>query len=119
MKIPLTVKIESEHAEVSNCAEREPYALMVLGDSMLPEFEDGEIIIIEPVLDLMHDGSFVIAEHDGELIFRQVLFREDGLYLNPLNDAYPMQKLARKEDVKGVITQKKRPGKRHIHKNYD
>ena len=34
--------------EASNCSSAEPYALMVLGDSMLPEFEEGEIIVVEP-----------------------------------------------------------------------
>ena len=32
----------------SGCAASEPFALRVLGDSMLPEFAEGAIIIIDP-----------------------------------------------------------------------
>jgi len=32
----------------TGCAASEPFALRVLGDSMLPEFADGSIIIIDP-----------------------------------------------------------------------
>ena len=46
--------------ESSGCAEAEPYALRVLGDSMLPEFKDGAIIVIDPA-GAIRDGSYVIA----------------------------------------------------------
>jgi DNA polymerase V len=43
------------------CAAAEPFALMVLGDSMEPEFREGEVILIEPE-GLATDGSFVLAQ---------------------------------------------------------
>ena len=103
--------------ETSACSSAEPYALMVLGDSMLPEFEEGEIIIIEPE-GLAHDGSYVVAWHKDEYIFRQLVQRNDRWYLKPLNDLYPTDEVAGLEVVKGVITQKKKPGKRSSMKSY-
>ena len=103
--------------ETSACSSAEPYALMVLGDSMLPEFEEGEIIIIEPE-GLAHSGSYVVAWHKDEYIFRQLVQHSDRWYLKPLNDLYPTDEVPRLEVVKGVITQKKKPGKRSSMKSY-
>jgi len=35
----------------TGCADHEPYALRVLGDSMEPEFADGCIVIVDPAGD--------------------------------------------------------------------
>ena len=42
-------------------AAAKSFALRVLGDSMAPEFNDGEIIIIEPD-GALRDGSYVLAQ---------------------------------------------------------
>lgn len=103
--------------EESACANAEPYALMVLGDSMLPEFEEGEIIIIEPE-GLAHDGSYVVAWHKDEYIFRQLVQHDGRWHLKPLNDIYSTDEVSGPEIVKGVVTQKKKPGKRSSMKSY-
>ena len=55
---------------------------------MAPEFNDGEIIIIEPD-GALKDGSFVLAQLAGEWIFRQLRRRGDGWALHALNPARP------------------------------
>ncbi len=127
MQIPMTQKKiipiipHSEGPEIADetsaCSSAEPYALMVLGDSMLPEFEEGEIIIIEPE-GLAHDGSYVIAWHKDEYIFRQLVQHGERWYLKPLNDLYSTDEVPGLEVVKGVITQKKKPGRRSSMKSY-
>jgi SOS-response transcriptional repressor LexA len=111
-----TIPIQ-EVNEASNCASAEPYALMVLGDSMLPEFEEGEIIVVEPS-GLVKDGSFVVAFVNEEYIFRQVVQHEEGWMLKPLNIVYPNLPIDDLEPVKGVVIMKKRPGKRSEQKRY-
>lgn len=101
----------------SSCEENEPYVLMVLGDSMLPEFEEGEVIVIQPGMP-PQDGNYVVALHNGEYTFRQLVKLDDQWQLKALNDSYPTEPLASLEDVKGVITQKKSPGGRKNRKNY-
>lgn len=103
--------------ETSNCAGSEPYALMVLKDSMLPEFEEGEIIVVEPS-GLVKDGSYVVAFVNEEYIFRQVVKHEDGWMLKPLNPIYPNIPIADIDAAKGVVIMKKRPGKRSAQKRY-
>jgi phage repressor protein C with HTH and peptisase S24 domain len=100
------------------CEDKEPYALMVLGDSMEPEFREGEVLVIEPGANY-RDGSYVIAYHNDEYIFRQLRAIKGQLFLTPLNPNYVSEQLSGPEAIKGVITQKKMPGGRHNRKNYD
>ncbi len=114
------IPIAAEHAE-SACSGAESFALMVLGESMLPEFAEGDIVIIEPE-GLAKDGAYVLAYHDDEWIFRQLLAEGDSWRLHPLNAAYPEIAIsdlaALKTAVKGVIIQKTRPGRRRELKHY-
>ncbi|GAB4167389.1 MAG: hypothetical protein Fur0039_05080 [Rhodocyclaceae bacterium] len=111
------IRIASADPALDACSSAEPYALMVLGDSMLPEFSEGEVIVVEPE-GLAREGAFVVAFHDGEHIFRQLLRRGDGWLLHPLNAAYPDAPIADLAAVKGVVIQKQRPGVRGSRKSY-
>ncbi|HHB93328.1 MAG TPA: S24 family peptidase [Thioploca sp.] len=100
---------------MNNCG-REPFALQVLGDSMLPEFKEGHIIIIEPD-GVVENGSYVLAIHEKEYIFRQLIIDDENYFLKPLNSSYPTLEIPTLEDIKGVITQ--RAGtRRKEHKKY-
>lgn len=99
------------------CSGAEPFALMVLGDSMAPEFTEGEIIIIEPE-GLAQDGSFVLAQVRGEYIFRQLRERDGRWRLEALNPRYPALDIPDLAAVKGVVIQKQNPGTRRSRKSY-
>lgn len=86
------------------CSESEPYALRVLGDSMLPEFKEGAVIVIDPA-GAMRDGSYVVAMHNDELIFRQLRIHDDKYFLQPLNDLYDTVEIPGLSAVTGVISQ--------------
>ncbi|HSD60747.1 MAG TPA: S24 family peptidase [Burkholderiales bacterium] len=99
------------------CSGAEPFALMVLGDSMAPEFAEGEIIIIEPE-GLAQDGSFVLAQVSGEYIFRQLRERDGRWRLEALDPRYPALDIPDLGAVKGVVIQKQKPGARRSRKSY-
>jgi DNA polymerase V len=101
----------------TSCSGSDPVALMVLGDSMEPEFVEGEIIVIE-MDGHVTDGSYVLAWHNEEYIFRQVIKRDDGWVLHALNPGYPDAPIASLDAIKGVITLKKKPGSRKSVKYY-
>lgn len=103
--------------EPSSCSEAEAFALMVLGDSMAPEFVEGDIIIIEPE-GVATDGSYVLAQADGEWIFRQLAKAGQAWELRPLNPAYAATAIPDLASVKGVIIQKSKPGRRKAAKRY-
>jgi len=99
------------------CSESEPYALRVLGDSMQPEFKEGVVIVIDPA-GAIRDGSYVIATHNDELIFRQLRILEDKYFLQPLNDLYDTVEISGLDAVTGVVSQ--RAGRRRKdRKHYD
>jgi DNA polymerase V len=90
---------------MSGCAGSEPFALRVLGDSMEPEFSEGDIIIIEPGVPV-DDGCYVVAEHDGEYVFRRLCIEHDKWCLKPLNPEYPAMEVPGREAIKGRIISK-------------
>ncbi|HJV70574.1 S24 family peptidase [Ideonella sp.] len=99
------------------CSGGESFALRVLGDSMAPEFLEGEIIIVEPE-GLAVDGSYVLAWHREEWTFRQL--RRDGAQwrLHALNPAHPDAPAISLNAVRGVVIQKAIPGRRRASKRY-
>jgi SOS-response transcriptional repressor LexA len=90
---------------------------MVMGHSMAPEFQEGEIIIIEPD-GLVKHGSYVLAWHQEEWTFRQLLQAEHGWTLHALNPAFADAPLVDMSAVRGVIIQKALPGRRRASKHY-
>jgi SOS-response transcriptional repressor LexA len=98
------------------CSASEPFALRVLGDSMLPEFAEGAIIIIDPE-GTIRDGCYVMAEVKNEYIFRQLRIVENKYYLQPLNDLYDTVEISGEDVIQGVITQKA-GRRRKDHKHY-
>ena len=98
------------------CSELEPYALLVTGDSMAPEFWDGCIIIIEPGSVARHD-SFVVVDYAGDTVFRQLQIEGRRRFLKPLNASYPAIELTGDYNIRGVVVQ--RTGRRRAqHKHY-
>jgi SOS-response transcriptional repressor LexA len=110
-RIPIRVAADD------GCSGGESFALMVLGDSMAPEFSHGDVVVIEPD-GLATDGSFVLAHAGGEWIFRQLRRHGDGWRLRALNPAYDEVDLPDLGAVRGVIIQKSRPGRRRASKRY-
>jgi SOS-response transcriptional repressor LexA len=112
-----TIPIVIADAGSGDCAGAESFALLVLGDSMAPEFVDGEVIIVEPD-GLASDGSFVVAQVDGEWTMRQLVAEAGGWKLRALNSAYAETSLSDLSPVRGVVIQKSLPGSRRTRKRY-
>ena len=92
--------------ELGACAELEPFALQVLGDSMEPEFPDQCIVIIEPA-NRAEDGMYIMALVEGVRWFRQYRIDAEGERLVALNDLYPEIPLRGLEwKVEGLIVQR-------------
>ncbi len=103
----------------SNCDDKSIVALMVLGDSMAPEFSDGEILVIQMGAPA-YEGAYVIAEVAKEdFIFRQLKRDASGGWqLVALNWAYPDTPLSGLESIKGVVTHKRNARSRKSVKSY-
>ncbi len=104
----------------AGCSGGESFALRVLGECMLPEFREGEIIMVEPD-GALKDGSFVLACPQGEWMLRQLARRGEAWCLRALNPApgeRPELPLADLSCVHGVVIQKAVPGRRKLTKTY-
>lgn len=115
---PAAARVADPAAD-AGCSGGEAFALRVLGDDMLPEFREGDIIIIEPD-GALKDGCFVLACPAGEWTFRQLVRREAGWCLRALNPAAgaPDQPLPDLSAVHGLVIQKAVPGRRKLSKSY-
>ncbi len=104
--------------EFSSCGASEPFALRVLGDDMLPEFEEGHIIVIDPG-GAVKNGCFVVASTNDEYIFRQLFIENNQYILRALQSGFDEIVLTNGiNDIVGVVSQ--RAGRRRSeHKRYD
>jgi len=99
------------------CAGAERFALMVLGESMAPEFEHGDVIIIEPDAEV-HEGCFVLALSGREWLFRQLQRENEDWRLCALNPRFASVALPDRSLIRGVVIQKSRPGQRSATRRY-
>jgi SOS-response transcriptional repressor LexA len=104
-------------AALEACGGAEPFALMVLGDSMAPEFVEGDVIVVEPG-GLAEDGAYVLAQVEGEWIFRKLVAHAGAWRLVALDARTAPIDLPGLEAVRGVVIQKSRPGNRRANKRY-
>ena len=111
-------RFEIDAVGAGDCAwDAEPFALLVVGASMRPEFEDGDVIIVEPGA-LTKDGSFVVALSDGQWLLRQLRRQGEGWMLSALNCDFPSVRLPDLVQIRGVVIQKSRPGRRSATRHY-
>jgi len=87
------------------------FALRVKGDSMETEFNEGEIIVINPHVEAQ-PGEFVIVKNEdkGEATFKQLKKYGNTFVLHPLNPKYPDIELRKgsKYRVVGRVVEKKK-----------
>jgi len=95
----------------------EPFALRVIGDSMSPEFSDGNIIIVDPGHPLVH-GAFVVMEVAQQVYFGQYQQDDEGQRLQHLHPDYPKINLDQGFILKGVVVQRSN-GRRKYLKHYE
>lgn len=100
------------HAEewIDTVATSHPnaFALTVRGDSMEPEFAEGDIITIDPGR-AYYSGSFVVAKNGEEATFKQLILDGPNVFLKPLNERYPIKDMTGVEmRIVGVIVEKRK-----------
>ncbi|HKJ09665.1 MAG TPA: S24 family peptidase [Gammaproteobacteria bacterium] len=100
----------------SSCGGSELFALQVLGESMVPEFADGCIIVVDPAGVIEH-GCYVVARHDEEYVFRQLSIEADRYFLRPLNADHESYEISGLEEIHGVVVQQA-GRRRRDHKSY-
>jgi len=100
-------RVADEYVRCPDLHDPDAFAARVVGDSMAPEYREGDIVVFSPMRD-PRDGSdcFVRLEPDHETTFKRVYFEtgdggESLIRLQPINSAHPPRVLAR-EHVAGL-----------------
>lgn len=110
-------RVADEYVSVPEVHDPDAFAARVVGDSMLPDYREGDIVVFSPERPLRSGmDCFVRFERDAETTFKRVYFERDAhphahepppagepdrIRLQPLNPAYPPRVIAR-EDVAGL-----------------
>ena len=65
------------------------YVLRVDGDSMFPEYRDGEMIFVDPRGGYVHGDDVIVRDPDGKATFKRLQITPDGTFLLAINPAWP------------------------------
>ncbi len=101
------VRVADEYVRCPDLADPDAFAARVVGDSMLPEYREGDIVVFSPARAVASGmDCFVRIEPDHESTFKRAYFErgaggEELIRLQPLNPEYPGRVLGR-EQVSGL-----------------
>lgn len=80
------------------------FCLKVRGQSMMPKFEDGDILILKQQDDCENGDYCAVSINHTECTFKKVLKKENGITLMPLNPDYEPLFFTNKEVIELPIT---------------
>lgn len=82
------------------------FCLRLVGNSMEPEYREGEVILVDPEVEAKHGSDVVVHTPDGKTTFKRYQQSEDGSYLLALNPAFPDRiiKVPAETRICGVVT---------------
>ena len=89
-------KIEVPRAYLKGRKAEEFCAMRVRGDSMYPDFRNGDIVLVLKQSTMNHSGEIgVISYGDDEMTIKRINYvdGEDWLEMVPLNPSYPTKKI--------------------------
>lgn len=94
-------RVADEYVRCPDLNDPDAFAARVVGDSMLPDYREGDIVVFSPARPIKSGmDCFARLEPDHESTFKRVYFERDHagaevIRLQPLNAAYPPRTLAR------------------------
>jgi len=99
------VGVADRYVMVPDVTDPQAFAITVCGDSMMPRFREGDILVISPAAPVAGgDFCFVRLDVQGQTstTFKQIYFEDSSVRLVSLNASYPPQ-VYRREEVSGVF----------------
>ena len=63
------------------------FVIPIKGDSMEPDYHDGDLVFIQTSVDL-NDGVIGVFNYNGDAYIKQLVINKDQAYLHSLNPAY-------------------------------
>ncbi len=94
-------RVADEYVLSPDVDDPDAFAARVVGDSMLPTYREGDIVVFSPARAVKSGmDCFVRLERDAETTFKRVVFEEEAgtIRLVPLNAAFG-ERVVEREDV--------------------
>ncbi|MEO1715703.1 MAG: S24 family peptidase [Planctomycetota bacterium] len=94
-------RVADDYVRVPDLADPDAFAARIVGDSMEPEYREGDVVVFSPAARVRSGADcFARLEPDAETTFKRVYFEADGdgaeiIRLQPLNACYPPRTLPR------------------------
>lgn len=93
----------------SDVRGRNVFALRVVGDSMEPEFKEGEIVIVSPHVEALPGDFVVVKDREEKATFKQLKKYGSRWVLHPLNPKYEDLEVSRGEfKIIGKVVKKEK-----------
>src|SRR5689334_22413424 len=98
--------VADEYLSCPDVADKDAFAARVSGDSMVPKYREGDIVIFSPAAPTKSGDDCFVRFDDGQTTFKRVFFETDEsgrqvLRLQPRNEKYRAQTIA-SEQISGV-----------------
>ena len=86
------------------------FGLKIKGDSMEPEFKEGEVVVISPTAKPENGDYIIVKNHEEEATFKQFKRYDNTKILHPLNPKYNDIILNKDKEYRivGVVMEKKK-----------
>ena len=78
-KLPCPEDVEDDNA----------FGLEIIGESMSPRFEPGDVVIVSPVTEVINGDYAVCRLENGDSMAKKVKFKGDEVILESVNPSYP------------------------------
>src|SRR5262245_2164257 len=92
------------HNEYIGCpdiTDKDAFAARVHGDSMQPDFWEGDIVIFSPALEPKNGDRCFVRFENGHTTFKVMHIEGDSVKLSPINLKYKTQSVPR-ADISGM-----------------
>ena len=104
-KIPAGIPIELiedilDYEELDSkmfTGDKEYFGVKVFGDSMYPEYRDGDVLIAQKINDCESGQDCIVMINGNDGTFKRVKKTEEGIILQPLNPNYEIKFYSNKE----------------------
>ncbi len=121
-RVPAGVPIEAvtdiiEEIDLSGHSVQDGYdyfGLLVTGDSMLPEYRDGDIVILRMQQTAQTGDDVVAYIGNSDATLKRLTVTENGIQLRPLNPAYEIRSFSGEEirtlpvTIAGIVIEQRR-----------
>lgn len=86
-----------QDAVPTECRDVKAFAVRLEGDSMSPDFNQGDLLILQPSEEVYSGCLAVVKLSNDGIIFRRVELRREHIKLVPLNPQYGMEEIPRSD----------------------